>query len=53
MLSCKHDTIYLRWIASKLNLNTINVEYPVFQSGENKFYVTHPRPIIWRANKVT
>ncbi len=53
VLSYKHDIIYLRWIASKLDLNTINVEYLVFQSSENEFYVTHPRSIIWRANKVT
>jgi hypothetical protein len=53
VLSCKHDTISLRWITSELNLNVTNVEYSVFQCGENQFYVTHPRPIIGRANKVT
>jgi hypothetical protein len=53
VLSCKQDTISLRWITSELDLNAINVEYPVFQCGENQFYVTHPRPIIGRANKVT
>ncbi len=52
VLSCKHNIISLRWIASELDLNATNVEYPVFQFGENQFYVTHPRPIIWRANKV-
>ncbi len=53
VLSCKHNTISLRWIASELDINATNVEYLVFQCGENQFYVTHPRPIIGRANKVT
>ncbi len=53
VLSCKHDTISLRWIAFELDFNATNVEYLVFQCGENQFYVTHLDSIIGRANKVT
>ncbi len=53
VLSYKHDTISLQWIAFELYFNVANVKYLVFQCDENHLYAIHLEPVIGRANKVT
>lgn len=41
VLDCKHGTMSFRWIISKLDLNTLKVEYLEFQCAGHTFYVIY------------
>lgn len=45
VMSCKHATISLTWIAFELDMNIVGVKLLAFQCGDKQYHATHPKPI--------
>ncbi len=43
VMSCKHATISLTWIAFELDINIVGVNLLAFQCGDKQYHAMHPK----------